>query len=76
MSDPNDKFLSRNERGVKKMIAIGALLSSYSLSVVASVVEGETTVPFSLLLESEEFREIAQKANTLSEVVDWVNENY
>lgn len=58
------------------MIAIGALLSSYSLSVVASVVEGETTVPFSLLLESEEFREIAQKANTLSEVVDWVNENY
>lgn len=58
------------------MIAIGALLSSLNLRVIASVVEGETTVPYGLLLENEEFLEFVQTADTMEQVVDWVNENY
>jgi len=58
------------------MIATGQLLSSLSLNVIASAVEGETTVPWGLLLEDDEFRRIVAKANTLEEVVDWVNENF
>ena len=58
------------------MIAVGQLLSSLNMNVIASAVEGETTVPWSLLLEDDEFRKVASYANTLAEVVDWVNENY
>lgn len=66
---------SNTERG-NKMIAVGQLLSSLNLNVIASAVEGETTVPWSLLLEDEEFVKVVKYANTLAEVVDWVNENY
>jgi hypothetical protein len=58
------------------MVAVGQLLSSLNLNVIASAVEGETTVPWTLLLEDEEFLKIAKYANTLEEVVEWVNENY
>lgn len=58
------------------MVAVGQLLSSLNLNVIASAVEGETTVPWTLLLEDEEFLRIARYANTLEEVVEWVNENY
>jgi hypothetical protein len=58
------------------MVGVGQLLSSLNLNVIASAVEGETTVPWTLLLEDEEFLKIAKYANTLQEVVDWVNENY
>lgn len=58
------------------MVAVGQLLSSLTLNVIASAVEGETTVPWTLLLEDEEFLKITKYANTLQEVVDWVNENY
>lgn len=58
------------------MVAVGQLLSSLNLNVVASAVEGETTVPWTLLLEDEEFLKVAKYANTLEEVVEWVNENY
>lgn len=66
---------SNTERG-NTMIAVGQLLSSLNLNVIASAVEGETTVPWSLLLEDEEFVKVTKYANTLEEVVDWVNENY
>jgi hypothetical protein len=58
------------------MVAIGQLLSSLTLNVVASAVEGETTVPWTLLLEDDEFLKIVRYANKLEEVVEWVNENY
>lgn len=58
------------------MIAVGQLLNSLNLNVIASAVEGETTVPYGLLLEDDEFLKIVRYANKLEEVVDWVNENY
>jgi hypothetical protein len=58
------------------MVAVGQLLSSLTLNVVASAVEGETTVPWTLLLEDDEFLKIVRYANKLEEVVEWVNENY
>lgn len=58
------------------MVAVGQLLSSLNMNVIASAVEGETTVPWTLLLEDDEFIKVASYANNLAEVVDWVNENY
>ena len=58
------------------MISTGALLSSLNLRVIASVVEGQTTVPYSLLLEDSEFLRFVSSADTIEEVTDWVNENY
>lgn len=58
------------------MIAIGQLLSTYSLRVVASVIEGDTYVPASMLLEDEEFIKLAQRADSFNELRDYVNENY
>lgn len=58
------------------MIAVGQLLNSLNLNVIASAVEGETTVPYGLLLEDDEFLKIVRYANKLEEVIEWVNENY
>jgi hypothetical protein len=58
------------------MVAIGQLLSSLNLRVVASMVEAETTVPYVLLIENTEFLNFVSKADKIEEVVDWVNENY
>jgi hypothetical protein len=58
------------------MVAIGQLLTSLNLNVIASAVEGETTVPYGLLLEDDEFLKIVRYANKLEEVIEWVNENY
>lgn len=58
------------------MQAIGNLMASLNLSVIASAVEGATTVPWGLLLEDDGFREVAARANTMDEVINWVNENY
>lgn len=58
------------------MVAIGQLLTSLNLRVVASMVEGETTVPYSLLIENPEFLTFVSHANKIEEVVEWVNENY
>jgi hypothetical protein len=58
------------------MIAIGQLLTTLTPNVIASVVEGETTVPWTLLLENDDFLDVIRKADKIEEVVDWVNENY
>ena len=58
------------------MVAVGQLLSSLNLNVIASQVEAETTVPWGLLLEDDNFIKIAKYANKIEEVVEWVNENY
>jgi len=75
MSEVVDRFdLSR--KGAVKMIAIGQLLSTLNIRVIASMVEAETTVPYSLLVENDEFLRFISKADKIEEVVDWVNENY
>lgn len=58
------------------MIATGQLLTTLTPNVIASVVEGETTVPWTLLLENDDFLDVIRKADKIEEVVDWVNENY
>lgn len=58
------------------MIAIGQLLSTLNIRVIASMVEAETTVPYLLLVENDEFLRFISKADKIKEVVDWVNENY
>jgi hypothetical protein len=58
------------------MVAIGQLLVSLNLNVVMGVVEDETTVSRYLLIEDAEFLKVASYANTMEEVVDWVNDNY
>jgi N-dimethylarginine dimethylaminohydrolase len=54
----------------------GQLLSTLNLRVVLSVVEGETTVSGNLLLEDADFIAVARSADTMSEIIEWVNENY
>lgn len=58
------------------MVAVGQLLSSLNLNVILGQVEAETTVPRGLLLEDNLFLKVASYANTLDEVIEWVNENY
>lgn len=58
------------------MVAIGQLLSSLNIRVIVSVVSGETYVEPNLLLESQDFLDQLAKADTMEELVDWVNENY
>jgi hypothetical protein len=58
------------------MVAIGQLLSTLNIRVIASMVEAETTVPYSLLIENDEFLTLISKANKIEEVIEWVNENY
>jgi hypothetical protein len=58
------------------MVAVGQLLVSLNLNVVMGVVEDETTVSRYLLIEDAEFLKVASYANTMEEVVDWVNDNY
>lgn len=58
------------------MVEVGQLLNSLNLNVIASAVEGETTVPYGLLLENSDFIKVVKYANTLDEVIEWVGENY
>ena len=58
------------------MVAIGSLINSLNFSVFISVVEDETNVSRYLLIEDADFVKVASYANTMAEVLDWVNENY
>ena len=58
------------------MVAVGSLMNSLNLSVIMSVVEDETTVSRYLLIEDADFIKVASYANSMAEVLDWVNENY
>jgi hypothetical protein len=57
-------------------MSAGQVLTTLNLRVVLSVVAGETTVSEYLLLENPEFLKIAQSADTMEQIIDWVNENY
>ena len=58
------------------MITLGKLVSERGVSGVMTEVENATTVSRYLLLESEEFLAELRKAETLDEIVGWVNKNY
>jgi hypothetical protein len=58
------------------MIEMGKLVSELGTRKVLSMLEGETTVSGYLLMESEEFLAELRKADSLEELVDWVEENY
>ena len=54
----------------------GQLLATLNLRVVLSVVAQETTVSEQLLLEDSNFLKVVRNANTMEEVLGWVDENY
>jgi hypothetical protein len=62
------------ERGEK--MTTGQLMTTLNLRVVLGFVAGETTVSEYQLLEDENFLAVARSADTMQDVVDWVNENY
>jgi hypothetical protein len=54
----------------------GQLLATLNLRIVISVVAQETTVSEHILLENSEFLKVVRNANTMEEVLGWVDENY
>jgi hypothetical protein len=58
------------------MIWLGDLVSELGVKAVMSMVESRTTVSAQLLLEDESFLVALRSAETLEQLVDWVNENY
>jgi hypothetical protein len=63
-------------KGRGEKMTTGQLITTLNLRVVLGFVAGETTVSEYLLLEDENFLAVARSADTMQEVVDWVNENY
>jgi hypothetical protein len=58
------------------MVGSGQLLASLNIRTIVSMVSGETYVEPNLLLENQDFLDQMAKADTMEELVDWVNENY
>lgn len=54
----------------------GQLIKDLPINIILSMVEGETTVPASLLLMEEEFVKLLYTADTAKQVFDWVDDNY
>ena len=54
----------------------GTLLKETPAFVIAGTVEAETTVSWAMLRESMDFVKMIQKADTIEEVISWVEENY
>ena len=54
----------------------GQLLKDYSIMVAVSIVAGETLVHPTFLMENDEFMPVLKTADSITDVVDWVNENY
>lgn len=76
MSEVGARVVVSTRKGATRMVAIGQLLSTLNIRVIASMVEGETTVPYSLLVENDEFLTFISKADKIEQVIEWVNENY
>ena len=55
---------------------IGQLLTTLNLRIVIGEVSGATLVDENLLLGDADFLWVANNADSLPEVIDWVNENY
>ena len=55
---------------------IGRLHASVGLRIIIAQVSGATLVDENVLLGDAKFLWVAGKADSLPEVIDWVNENY
>jgi hypothetical protein len=62
--------------GKEEEMATGQLLATLNLRVVLSVIAQETTVSEYLLLEDSNFLKVVRNANTMEEVLGWVEENF
>jgi len=58
------------------MVGSGQLLASLNIRTIVSMVSGETYVEPNLLMESQEFLEQLAKADSLDELLAWVDENF
>lgn len=58
------------------MIKVGNLVLSRGVATVVAAVEAETTVSAYLLLEDDNFLAALRNADSLEELIQWVNENY
>jgi len=54
----------------------GNLMATLNPNIILSMVEGETTVPATMLVENPEFVELVKSADEIEELTDWVNENF
>lgn len=54
----------------------GQLLATLTPRIVLGLVSDETTVSESLLLEDAEFLKAMRGAESVEQLIDWVNENY
>jgi len=54
----------------------GQLLSTLTPRIVLGLVSDETTVSELLLLEDAEFLKAMRGAESVEQLIDWVNENY
>lgn len=57
-------------------MATGQVMTSLNLRVILNVVSGETMVSDQLLLEDDKFLAVVDSADSMQDIVDWVNENY
>lgn len=51
-------------------------MNKLSTGTILSMVEGETTVPAVMLVENPDFVELFKAAESVQELIDWVNENF
>ncbi len=58
------------------MVGSGQLLASLNIRTIVSMVSGETYVEPNLLMESQEFLDQLAKADSLDELLAWVDENF
>jgi hypothetical protein len=54
----------------------GQIMTTLNLRVILSFVAGKTTVSEQLLLEDDKFLDVVNCADTMQDIIDWVNENY
>ena len=57
-------------------MATGQVMTSLNLRVILTFVAEATTVSDQLLLEDDKFLAVVDSADSMQDIVDWVNENY
>ena len=54
----------------------GQVMTTLNLRVILTFVAEATTVSERLLLEDDKFLAVVDSADSMQDIVDWVNENY
>lgn len=57
-------------------MATGQVMTSLNLRVILTFVSEATTVSDQLLLEDDNFLAVVDSADSMQDIIDWVNENY